>query len=1053
MMEDRTVNFYDVVKEAEKHFDLNGRGKGSGYTPFQRWINENENKYFPSGDRENVSVYFVKEGYRKLQSQVKPLSKFKTNSFISGSSGNSWTELGPNNANNVTSHYSQGIGRVECVYVDPNDYSKIYLGSRSGGFWRTSDEGANWIVTTDTMVATGVNTLDASPTNSDSVIINVRNASNGATHGVHISSNGGYTWNITNFNPDSLGWGGLGTSNQIRVVKYHPLDPGLILVGAYNGLYRSTDNLQTWTKVISGNITQIAFHPLDPDIIYVFDNNNPKDLHVQRSLDRGLNFTLSDTIPGATGSSAFLSTSADCNDCIWYATTQGVWRSIDTAKTFTFIINPNESCLGFAVASNDTSNMVYGYVDLEATTDGGATFNQVTWWSTGNANHDIDSNYVHADLRIATSVNGVFYVGTDGYLAKSVDGGTTWNRLNDGTAIREFYRVGVSQSDCKVNMVGSQDNGTSVVNSGGWLEWNGGDGMESVVHPANDDWMIGSWQYGNLQKTKDGGLSRQGAGHGDSGDWIAPLLFDPCDQMSVYAFTDTLYKSTDWGSNWTNMGLVGPSGNIQHAAIAENNSDILLASRTNSLWLSIDGGVSFSNISTNLPSTSSIADINFDPNDDSTVVIIYSSHVDNNNRVYISTDLGGSWTNISYNLSIMPARSVVIDHSSSSNIYVGCEIGVYYKSDVDTTWTLYNTDLPNVAVRELEIQWGSNTLRAATWGRGLYEGPLANRSTYPSINTVDFSEIPSDEAPVEGVTMDVNAEITYSGTLSSVYVGWSKDSASLDSIITMTNTSGDTWETSTPIPSDTAGVNFFVRVYAVGSSNDTTITYKYNYTTVPFEYCSATGDGSTTSDWIDEVKLNGMTNTSGKDAYGDFTDTIITLYLDSTYTIDINMNYHWEPDTTYAFIDFDHDSNFETDETIYFSKLTGSHESNAQFTVPSDAITTDTIRLRCRSQYWNSAPNACGSSTGEVEDYSIIIIDACDAITNRTWTGAVDSLWENASNWQCGIPDSTHPVIIPSGTTKCLISSGVSADCKTIEIETGADFEIKVGGSIHVHEP
>ena len=117
-----------------------------------------------------------------------------------------------------------------------------------------------------------------------------------------------------------------------------------------------------------------------------------------------------------------------------------------------------------------------------------------------------------------------------------------------------------------------------------------------------------------------------------------------------------------------------------------------------------------------------------------------------------------------------------------------------------------------------------------------------------------------------------------------------------------------------------------------------------------------------------------------------------------------------------------------------------------------DAITNDTVRLRCRSQYWNSAPNSCGSATGEVEDYSIIVVDGCNFITTRTWTGAIDSLWDNAGNWECGIPDSTHSVIIPNGSPLCLISSGVAAECKNIILETGADLEIKTGGSIVIHE-
>lgn len=49
--------------------------------------------------------------------------------------------------------------------------------------------------------------------------------------------------------------------------------------------------------------------------------------------------------------------------------------------------------------------------------------------------------------------------------------------------MREFYRIGISQSDRNIHIGGSQDNGTSILDEEGWLEWNGGDGMEAVVHP------------------------------------------------------------------------------------------------------------------------------------------------------------------------------------------------------------------------------------------------------------------------------------------------------------------------------------------------------------------------------------------------------------------------------------------------------------------------------------------------------------------------------------------------------------------------------------------
>ncbi len=95
--------------------------------------------------------------------------------------------------------------------------------------------------------------------------------------------------------------------------------------------------------------------------------------------------------------------------------------------------------MGFAVNDQDTSKMVYGYVDVETSKDGGRNIKQVSWWSLGNANHGTGSfqdklansgKYIHADLHPALAIHGTFYVGTDGFFCKSSDNGETWKILS-----------------------------------------------------------------------------------------------------------------------------------------------------------------------------------------------------------------------------------------------------------------------------------------------------------------------------------------------------------------------------------------------------------------------------------------------------------------------------------------------------------------------------------------------------------------------------------------------------------------------------------------------
>lgn len=1023
MMNDPSVNFYDVVEAAENYFKTHDTGKGSGYKGYQRWKAENEGKYYPSGDRSNVDPYLVTKAYQKF---------LKSNSQQKSSFNNGWRDLGPYDANNITDHYAPGIGRVETFYVDPSNPNRIYLGSRSGGFWYTNDEGATWTNSTDFMFATGVNTLTASPTNSDSVVINLRNPLQGASHGLYRSTDGGATFTITAFNPTNLGWGGLGTNDDVYKIAYHPLVADLIFIGTDQGLFRSDDNLQTWTQHINGgDITDIQFHPIDPNIIYLYDNDggasNPDA--ILRSTDMGLTFTNSATIVGNSNSRGHMDVSADCPDCLFFGSSNGFWKSTDQGQNFTFMFNPPQSCAGIAVSEVDTSHILYGYVDLEMSADGGTSFTQRTWWANGNP----DTTYVHADLRIAENVNGVFYVGTDGYLCKSLDNGLSWTRLNDGTGIKEFYRAGLSQCNWQVAVAGSQDNGSSVLLENGWAEWNGGDGMEGICQPLNDTWMLGSWQYGTRFRSKDKAQTWHGTGTPQSGYWIAPLMLDPNQQMRVYHCVDTLFKSEAFGTGWEFVSAPG-IGDIKHAAIAENNSDIMVVARNSSILKSIDGGVTWTSIASGLPGHS-VSDIAFAPLNDNVIVVIYERYQNDGQKVYISFNGGSNWTNITGALGDMPIRSVAIDHTDAQNIYLGAEMGVYTKPMYSGTWVLYNQNLPNVAVRELEIQYGTNILRAITWGRGMWEYTLVGRNDHPNIWTTTITDPPTDVLPNEVDPQYVTCVMSDDVGITSAYVKWSAGSPTFDSTIVMSNTVDSTWVSDFPIPGQPEGSDVYFKVFAVGASGDTTETYKFHFDTKP--NCVSNGNMS----WQTAVTLvdfEDINNSTGKlQPYTDYRESDSTcVFLDSTYSLTLNLN----TDGNYTchgmvWIDWNDDADYDDPGEEY---SLGSAQNTPDgpttlspiaITVPSNSVLGH-ITMRVSARYGSPATSCETNYDGEVEDYLLVVKPAC--------TNSVSAITETVCN----------SYTAPSGTNYA--ASGTYTDI--IPNATGCDSIITINLTVNIDQ-
>ncbi|MCB0852617.1 MAG: hypothetical protein KDD63_10355, partial [Bacteroidetes bacterium] len=522
------------------------------------------------------------------------------------------------------------------------------------------------------------------------------------------------------------------------------------------------------------------------------------------------------------------------------------------------------------------------------------------------------------------------------------------------------------------------------------------DGMEAVIQPLNDNWMIGSWQYGTRNRTKDGGQTRQGVGNPENGageaDWIAPLLLDPNQQMRVYHFSDNIFRSEEFGDGWEMVS--SPNIDIiQGAAIAYNNSNILAISRGSTLLLSQDAGQNWNMISFGLPGFF-ITDITFAPNDDSTLAVTFDRYQNDNQKIFISHDLGNTWENITYNLGNMPLRTVAIDHTPDANIYVGGEIGVYYKSMNDTAWTAYSPGLPNVAVRDLEIQFGANAIKAATWGRGLWDFHLAGRKDFPAILKTNLADNPTEIAPRQDIDQFVTSVISYDGNLTSVYIQWSVNNHDLDHTILMTNTSDSTWVSQTPIPGDQPNnSDVFFKVFAVGDNNDTTETYRYMYKVR--SYCPSYGNQDFFTA-ITQVSFGDIQKFSAKDeGYNDYTLTdsaILEKGGGKTYSLNVMVNTNNEPLLlARAWIDWNHNKTFDLPAEEYnlgfvANAPPGQLTSNSplSITVPSGALLgKTTMRVSVKG---NSVPTACETDfDGEVEDYTIIV-EECKPNTEVTAT-------------------------------------------------------------------
>lgn len=978
MMDDPTVNFYDVVEAAEVYFANKDKGKGSGYNPYMRWRAINEALYYPSGDRLNIDT-------KRISSQAQRLRQAAAQARRSMSTSE-WTELGPSFLDSITTHYAPGLGRVEAVWADDNNGDTLYCSSRSGGWWRSYDSGTSWTNTTDNLPVTGVNTFSVNPLDDQDILINNRNALNGATHGIYRSTDGGSTWIITAFDPGGTGLGGFGDNASVRVIRHNPVQPDTVLIATTDGLWRSDDGLQTVSNVFNQNISDVRFHPTNGSIAYMTraDNNHRNSVYL--STDGGITWTISETITANNDSSMKLHTLTGRPDFLAASSGNGAFLSKEGGASFTSINIAGTSGSTFAISDINETVMLRGVLNIFRSNDAGITWQQATEWLYTQATPD---NYVHADFRSYYAINGVFYIGTDGFMCKSTDNGVTWTILTDDTSIREYYKLGLSQSHKAAVSVGSQDNGSSYYRDGTWYEWIGADGMEQIIHPSNPDWVIGCWQFGGKRRSTNAAQSHSGInGHTSLNlDWIAPLAYDPIDAGTIYTVGDKLVRSDNWGSNWTTLHDFGVTCN--RMAIAENGSDLMIVTHREDIYRSTDRGATFTQIGHNMPNFF-IADIAFDPNDDLTFAILYDQWQDNNQRVYITHDGGNTFQNISYNLSAIPGRSIVIDHSPASNIYVGTEAGVFYMPMGGTSYNMVYSNLPPVAVRELEIHYGSNTLMAATWGRGLWQAPLVGRGDFPQILEMN-SDV--DLAAGVGSPPTITVSVDDGDAVTTMYVMYSVNDLSLNSQLSMSRVADKQYVTTTTLPANTTGDMVHFKIYAVNVNGDTTETYRYNYEVDnALDYCAGQGSSGTGSDYITQVNVNGLGHTSGKNQYTNFGNVGFTADQYDSVAVEIQLNFSFAQNDAGAWVDWNNDQVFSPDEAIEMSTYSSSHVASGVAAIPP-YVSPGTYRLRARNS-WSTTADPCGTVAGEVEDYDIDINAACPGIAYVTDTsdGLVGSL-------------------------------------------------------------
>jgi len=490
-----------------------------------------------------------------------------------------WRNIGPANM----------VGRITDIEGVPGDMNIVYVGTASGGIWKSTNGGVTWTPIFENQGVASIGDIALEPGNPEVIYVgtgesNVRNSVSFG-NGVYKSTDGGKTWQHL----------GLRDTRHISRIVINPKNPEIVYVGALGhafgpnrerGVFRSINGGKTWTRVLYTDefhgVADMDIDPQNPNIVYAalwrferkpwtFTSGDEKG-GVYKSVDGGQSWKrLEKGLPKLIGRIGIKVSRSNPN--VVYAITESkegtLYRSDDKGETFCLVSKDVEIVSrGFYYTDIRVDpadeNRVYAVSSrLHLSIDGGKTFKRI-------------SSSTHVDfhaLWIDPLEPRRMWQGQDGGVAVSYDRGKTWEYVNN-FPVGQFYQIYTDNREPFYYVGGGlQDNGTwygpnrtrepfGILNDD-WRMISFGDGFHIIVHPDDPELFLSESQGGNIMRTNMRTREQQNVSpqprRADGApasmlkyrfNWNTPLVLSPHDANTVYVGGNVVFRSKDFGSTW-----------------------------------------------------------------------------------------------------------------------------------------------------------------------------------------------------------------------------------------------------------------------------------------------------------------------------------------------------------------------------------------------------------------------------------------------------------------------------------------------------------------------
>ena len=638
----------------------------------------------------------------------------------------------------------EGSYAVGVVELDPNDPDTIWIGTGENnaqrsvgagdGVYRSTDGGKSW-QNMGLKDSGHIGMIWIDPRDGDHLLVSAQGPlwNEGGDRGLYRTTDGGESWTRILAIDEHTG------VNEFIV---DPRDPDHIVASSWqrrrhvwtlidggpgSGIHVTRDGGKTWKRVSAGlpkdhmGRIGLAMAPSAPDTLYAVIEAGDKEKGFYRSTDFGQN---------------------------WHKRSDFVAGSPQYYNEI--IVDPHEPGRIYAM---DTFARI--------SEDGGKSFSKLSF------------DHKHVDdhaLWIDPDNTAHLYIGGDGGIYESWDRGASWRHVPN-LPITQFYRIQPDNEAPFYNVCGgTQDNNTLCapsrttrihgITNADWRTILSGDGYKPQFDPRDPNIIYAQWQYGGLTRyDRRSGERTYIAPHPDADqpapkwNWNTPLLVSPHAPERLYYASEHLYRSDDRGDNWQRVSpdltrqldrnaleVMGRVWSVD--SVAKNDSTsrygsiiglsesplveglIYVGTDDGLISVTEDGGKTWRSEKRfrGVPEMAYVDDLVASVHDPDVAYAVIDNHKRGDYRPYVlkTTNRGKSWRLISAGLPERGfAHTLAEDHEDPNLLFVGTEFGLHFSQDGGRSWHEF-TQLPTIAVRDLEIQRRESDLVIGTFGRGIY---------------------------------------------------------------------------------------------------------------------------------------------------------------------------------------------------------------------------------------------------------------------------------------------------------------------------------------------